>query len=197
VSERLDTLGRPIRRHGLSRTVEYRVLRYITNRCRQASHPSFKDYGGRGIDVHQGWLVDPASFVAEVGKRPSPLHEIDRIDNSKGYEPGNVRWATRAQNKRNTRRNVWVEHDGRRMTIADWSAETGIHHNTLDHRLRVLRQEPRVALSPEKRRSGKPKVPVTLEGVTYASIKDASVATGINYFTLYARVRKAQDKAAA
>ena len=42
-------------------------------------------------------------FYAEVGLKPTPAHQLDRIDNDKGYEPGNVRWVTKSQNERNRR----------------------------------------------------------------------------------------------
>lgn len=56
------------------------------------------------------WLVDPVAFISDVGQPPTPNHTLDRIDNSKGYEPGNVRWATaveQANNKTNNRIVVW------------------------------------------------------------------------------------------
>jgi hypothetical protein len=65
---------------------------------RQAPHL----YAERGIDMDPRWR-DFAVFLTEVGPRPSRYHSIDRIDNEKGYWPGNVRWATakeQAQNRR-------------------------------------------------------------------------------------------------
>lgn len=53
----------------------------------------------------QRWLGESGfeNFLADMGERPSPKHSIDRIDNDRGYEPGNCRWATRTEQNTNKR----------------------------------------------------------------------------------------------
>src|SRR5690242_5139567 len=81
--------------HAGSVTPEYSVWKAIRARCHNPSHGSFERYGGRGISVCEEWRDSFAAFRDHIGPRPSAAHQIDRIDNSRGYEPGNVRWVTR------------------------------------------------------------------------------------------------------
>ncbi len=73
----------------------------MIQRCCNPRCPSFENYGARGIGVCDTWQ-DFSSFLADMGERPDGT-SIDRIDNSRGYEPGNCRWATRTEQNRNTR----------------------------------------------------------------------------------------------
>ena len=81
----------------------YVVWTAIKMRCLRASSPTYKDYGARGITVCDRWRDSFEAFLADMGERPSRKHSIDRINNSKGYEPGNCRWATQAEQVRNSR----------------------------------------------------------------------------------------------
>lgn len=38
---------------------------------------------------------DFEDFLIEVGRRPSPAHRIHRVDKTRGYEPGNMKWSAR------------------------------------------------------------------------------------------------------
>jgi hypothetical protein len=71
-------------------------------RCTRATHPSYPLYGGRGITVCPEW-DSFERFLEDVGQRPDPSLSLDRVDNDRGYEPGNVRWATRAEQAANRR----------------------------------------------------------------------------------------------
>jgi hypothetical protein len=68
----------------------------MRQRCRDPKRKDWKNYGGRGIAVCQRWMIYE-NFLADMGRRPSPKHSLDRIDNDKNYEPGNCRWATKAE----------------------------------------------------------------------------------------------------
>jgi hypothetical protein len=87
--------------HGLSNTLAYKTWLGIRRRCRDEKFGSYKDYGAKGIDIWQPWYESVERFVADMGQPPTPEHTLDRIDNSKGYEPGNVRWATQTEQARN------------------------------------------------------------------------------------------------
>lgn len=90
-------------RHGASKHPHYKRWAGIMQRCYNPNHPRFARYGGRGITMHEPWH-DPAAFCdyldAELGPCP-PGHTLDRINNARGYEPGNLRWATHSEQNRN------------------------------------------------------------------------------------------------
>ena len=109
----------------------------------------YKDYGGRGISIHPDWIGRGGfqSFLSEIGPRPSPNHTLDRIDNNKGYVPGNIRWATRTIQNRNASKNVFLT-DGVTKTIAEWVLETGLCHSTIRYRLSLGWSDERVLFTP-------------------------------------------------
>lgn len=82
---------------------EYSSFCNAKNRCTYPSHEAFHRYGGAGITFHDGWSGRGgfARFLAHIGPKPTPNHTLDRIKGDRGYEPGNVRWATRTEQARN------------------------------------------------------------------------------------------------
>lgn len=116
--------------HGLCREFrrEHQTWVRMRGRCSNPRAKEWKNYGGRGIKVCERWTgVDGfQNFLADMGPRPGAGFSIDRIDNSGDYSPRNCRWATSAEQSRNTRRNVSLEYDGRRMTYADLSEICGV-----------------------------------------------------------------------
>lgn len=125
--------GKPT--HGLSRTPEYRAWQTMRLRCNEPSNPAYKDYGARGIKVCDRWLDSPANFLADMGPKPTPTHEIDRRDNNQGYSPENCRWVTRSVNDRNRRSNRMIDYLGEVQALAHWCERFGIARDTAKKRL--------------------------------------------------------------
>jgi hypothetical protein len=82
---------------------EYTAWALMKSRCNNPRHPRYADYGGRGIGVCERWQMDFSAFLADVGPRPGLGYSLDRIDNGRGYEPGNCRWATAKEQASNRR----------------------------------------------------------------------------------------------
>lgn len=120
--------------HGMSRTPTHNIWLGIIRRCTIASDPGFRKYGGAGIGICPRWRNSFADFYADMGPRPSTEYSIDRIDGSKGYEPGNCRWATDAEQANNTRRNVRIEYHGLTKTLAEWMKLLGLPYHTIKKR---------------------------------------------------------------
>lgn len=145
-------------------SAECQAWRNAIDRCTRPSHPQYKDYGQRGITVAPEFIGPDGFqvFIDTVGPKPSPELTLDRVDNSKGYEPGNLAWTSRTVQQRNRRtRNTVMDYgwgtgtylsarsDGlvrkmqaplitlgeRTQTLNDWAEELGIGVVTLRRRI--------------------------------------------------------------
>jgi hypothetical protein len=98
-------------KHGNSRksgkTAEYTSWISAKKRCFNQAHSHYSNYGGRGITMSLLWANDYEAFLAYLGPKPTPKHTLDRIENDGHYEPGNVRWATRREQRLNQRPRGW------------------------------------------------------------------------------------------
>jgi hypothetical protein len=124
-----------IKTHGETRggvlKKKYRTWRYIRNRC---LNPDNKD-----ADIYFGLLCDEwlvyENFDRDVPDPPDDSYSIDRIKNELGYQPGNVRWVTMAEQHRNQTNNRWIEFNGRTQLLTDWAKELGITDSSLHRRI--------------------------------------------------------------
>jgi hypothetical protein len=88
------------RTHGMRYTREYGSWQAMKARCLDSNNKDYPRWGGRGITVCSEWADSFEAFFAHVGQRPKGT-TLDRIDTTRGYEPGNVRWATPSEQARN------------------------------------------------------------------------------------------------
>ena len=111
---------------GTNRTYLYRAWESMFDRVRSSLR--YPSYSKRGILVEPAWgnYAVFRSYIDEhLGERP-PKHSLDRIDNDRGYEPGNIRWASPKQQTRNRSSNTLITVDGQTLCISEWAERTGI-----------------------------------------------------------------------
>lgn len=115
----------------------YRIWGNMKSRCNNENFPKYKDYGARGIKVCPEWLRFGAFMEWSLQNGYAQDLTIDRIDNYKGYEPGNCRWATTEVQGKNRRvpRNSFTAF-GETKTVGDWAKDPRcrIGYKSLAHR---------------------------------------------------------------
>lgn len=128
-----------LERHGHLRngayTPEYRAWKAMIERCESPRCKAYRNYGARGIKVCPTWRISFATFLRDVGDRPTEAFSLGRIDNERGYEPGNVRWELRAQQNRNRRGLRLLTMNGKTACLHEWAEITGLKPMTIAGRL--------------------------------------------------------------
>lgn len=141
----LEVLKRRKTTHGLSDTDEYRVWVQMIGRCTNQTNPAYARYGGRGIRVCEEWLKFEA-FYRDMGRRPTPKHTIERMDNDLGYSPENCCWATPSEQARNRRSNHKVLLWGEEMVVFDAERRLGLCNSTIYQRRKNHGETPQQAV---------------------------------------------------
>lgn len=107
----------------------------------------------KGVKVCERWLHQTEgfnNFLKDMGKCPDKKNRwtIDRLDNSRGYEPSNCRWSTYKENTNNKRNNRYIEYKGEVRTMTQWAEEYDISVKTLWWRLKKGWEFEEALLSP-------------------------------------------------
>lgn len=121
--------NKPNLRHGQCVSREYRCWSHMLERCNNQHTENWNNYGGRGITVCERWLIFE-NFFADMGECPEGF-SIERLNNDGSYGPGNCVWADTATQSRNKRSNVRLTHDGKTMSLADWSRALKLNTGTI------------------------------------------------------------------
>src|ERR1035437_2489216 len=85
------------------KSAEYQAWEDMRKRCTNPNFKDFENWGGRGITVCDRWIDSYENFIADVGRRPTKRHTLDRKENEGNSEPTNCRGATRKQQANNQR----------------------------------------------------------------------------------------------
>ena len=119
----------------------------MKTRCLNKNYTQYKDYGGRGIKICDRWLGPDGfvNFLNDMGERPQDK-TLDRIDVDGDYKPYNCRWATRQEQSNNMRTNIFIEYNGEKNTIPEWSRKKGFSPEVLYNRIMIYKWTPERAL---------------------------------------------------
>lgn len=128
-----------MRTHGMTNTPEYSTWCEIIRRTENKACKCYNRYGGRGIKMCDRWRNDFLLFFEDMGKRPSKLHSIERVNNSGNYEASNCVWALSDVQVRNKRNNILIEFNGEVKILEDWARE---NHMTRSAFKTILRNNP-------------------------------------------------------
>lgn len=135
---RREASAQRLRTHGMWGKRIYGIWRGIIDRCTNPNIHNFADYGGRGVIICEEWRHDFQAFHAYVSRLPNYAKKgfsIDRVDNEGSYVPGNVRWATQAEQNRNRRISRMITYQGKTQCLQAWEEEQGFRKGTLQQRL--------------------------------------------------------------
>ena len=118
--------------HGMKYTKEYSTWAGMKQRTLNKKAKDFSRYGAKGVSIFSEWADSFETFFSHIGLAPTKNHQVDRIDNEKGYEPGNVRWALPAEQSinKNTSR-FWVINGKEFASIAYAAAHFGVSPTTI------------------------------------------------------------------
>lgn len=122
--------------HGMSHTTEYTIWKGLNARCNDKSATSYHRYGARGIKVCKRWAGSFEAFIGDMGRRPTPRHSIERVDNDGDYSPENCEWALPAEQARNRRSSVLVRIGNETKCATDWALENGVNPKNAQRRIR-------------------------------------------------------------
>ena len=122
-------------KHNDSRSSEHMCWGSMIQRCLNPKHRAYARYGGRGITVCDRWRHSYENFLADMGRRPTPKHSLDRIDNDLGYSPDNCRWTSAKRQMRNRATNLQITYGAVIRPLAEWSDVTGLPRTTISNRL--------------------------------------------------------------
>ncbi len=172
-------------KHSGGKTRLYNIWKSMRKRCNNEKDRAYRYYGGRGIKVCKEWEDFENFRKWAYSNGYTDELTIERKDVNGNYCPENCTWITQAEQTNNRTSTRYLEYNGKRMSMADWSKETGIEEYNIFQRLK-LGWSVEKALTTRKNPIGK--FLVTYNGKTL-NLSQWSKETGIGRSTLEQRLK--------
>lgn len=136
-SKRMTELNKHTKvKHGKRNTRLYRIWTSMKTRCFNKNNPAYKFYRERGISICEEWISNFSSFYNwSIENGYNSKLSIDRINNDGNYEPHNCRWVDTKTQNRNKRSNFFIEYNGERKCLSEWSEIYGFDPRLVRHRI--------------------------------------------------------------
>lgn len=120
----------------LYRSKTYTAWANMKMRCEPSAEERLRTrYYDRGIKVCDPWLLF-RNFFLDMGVCPDNM-QLDRIDNNRGYEPGNCQWVTSKRNCNNKENNRRLTFAGETRTLQEWADRLNVPRGRIRSRLRA------------------------------------------------------------
>lgn len=186
-----EIAGASLRTHGKSLNKEHVCWKHIVQRCTNPKNRQWKNYGGRCITICGRWRYSFENFLEDMGEAPYKSFKIERVDNSKGYEPGNCVWCPMKPNVRNRRITLKVMYNGEERVLGELCETEGVGYMAVYQRIHTYGASPEAAVAAAKdnqRLDHRDKMHIaTIDGLT-GSLSWLAKRLGLVYQTLYHHV---------
>lgn len=149
------TIGERSKTHGMTGTPLYLAWEAIKQRCENTNNSEYYRYGAIGRKMCKKWYESFEAFYDDVSKLPhfgEKGYTLDRIDNTIGYEPNNVRWADKITQANNRKDNHYIEFNGKKQSLSQWAREYSIPYSVLSQRINKYHWDFEKAISTPKRK---------------------------------------------
>lgn len=120
----------------------------MKSRCLNKNNERYADYGGRGITICKRWLKY-SNFLEDMGPKQNKDLSLERLNNNKGYNKSNCKWATRKEQCNNRRTSRFINIDGTIKTLAQWCEMSEVKDSTIRQRYYGYKWDVKKALGME------------------------------------------------
>ncbi len=122
--------------HGMTGRPEHSAWQAMIQRCNNPNSPLYSTNGELGIGVCDEWENSFEAFFDDLGSRPGKFYNLRRIDFTKDYKPGNVKWVSKKELQNTNSTNHKLSCNGTTLNVIQWAERTGIKTSTIYARLR-------------------------------------------------------------